>query len=179
MIGFGRLMRGDESFLRVTEPRRFTFSGSSRYKAFKVGDRQFDAIRHYEDKYGIPVHDLLYHPLILPYARVIPLSVGDEMPENCEVGCRVSAARAVNDTIGKLDNGYSPAYDDIRQIPSEATSRGESPGWRLEDFAVDRVFDCKEGYVAQDEQDEGLFVVFNRRSGPIAAAIAITFDAPA
>jgi hypothetical protein len=38
---------------------------------------------------------------------------------------------------------------------------------------------CHEGHVAENESDEGLRLVFNRRSGPIAAAIAITFDLPA
>jgi hypothetical protein len=37
MIGFGRLMPGDESYFRVTEPRLFSFGGQSRYKAFRVG----------------------------------------------------------------------------------------------------------------------------------------------
>jgi len=178
MVGFGRLMRGNESYLQVTEPRRFTFTGSSRYKAFRVGNRQFETIQKYEEENGIPVHYLLYHPLSLPYAQVVPVSAHLEVSQECEVGCRVIAARFVNATVGKFDKGYSPSYDDVRQIPTEATAGGKWPGWRLEEFVVDRITDCNEGYIAEDENDRGLFQVFNRRTAPIAAALAITFDAP-
>jgi len=181
MIGFGRLMRiAEDSFLNVTEPRTFTFSGSSRYKAFRVGDHQFEAIRKYEKQYRIPVHYLFYHPLTLPYQQVIPITAAaSPSSEPCEVGCRVMAAAAVNKSIGKFDKGYSPQYDDLRSIPTPATEGGKWPGWRLEQFVVDRLMDCHEGHIAVNEQDEGLYLVFNRRSGPIAAAVAITFELPA
>jgi hypothetical protein len=178
MVGFGRLMQTDEDYLSIIEPRRFTFTKSSHYKAFRVGDRQFEAIRQYEEKYGIPVHYLLYHPLILPHQQVIPISAAEEFDDACEAGCRVIAASTVNSTLGKFDSGYSPSFDDIRRIPSDATAGGAWPGWKLEDFVAVRVLDCHEGYVAADSNDQGLFRVFNRRSGPIAAAVAITFDAP-
>jgi hypothetical protein len=178
MIGFGRLMRQNESYLQVVEPRRFTFTGASRYKAFRVGDRQFESIRQYEEQFGIPVHYLFYHPLALPYQQVVPVMASTDTLQECEAGCRVIAARLVHETLGKFDEGYSPSFDDVRLIPAEATSGGKWPGWRLEDFVVDRVMDCHEGYIAVEENDRGLFRVFNRRSGPIAAAVAITFDAP-
>jgi hypothetical protein len=178
MIGFGRLMRRDENYFSIIEPRRFTFTASSRYKAFRVGDRQFEVIRQYEEKYGIPVHYLLYHPLVLPHEVVIPVSVAEGLPVTCEAGCRVIAASTVNSTLGKFDSGYSPSFDDIRRIPASATKDGTWPGWRLEEFVAGRVIDCHEGYVATDPDDQGLFRVFNRRAGPIAAAVAITFDAP-
>ncbi len=178
ILGFARLMQGDESFLRVSEPRQFSFSGSSRYKAFRVGDRQVEAIRQYEERYGIPVHYLFYHPLTLPYTQVVPLMATATMSKDCEAGCRVLAARIVNDTVGKFEKGYSPAFDDLRSIPTEATQEGRWPGWRLEEFVVDRVMDCRDGYLAAGLNDEGLMVVFNQRSGPIAAAVAITFDIP-
>jgi hypothetical protein len=178
MIGFGRLMKGDESYLRITAPRTFSFSETSRYKAFRVGDRQFEAIRAYEKQYGIPVHYMLYHPLQLPYAQHVPVTPGPAHPQACEVGCRVISASDVNNTLGKFEKGYAPTFEDVRSIPSLATDGGKRPGWRLEAFIVDRVLDCHEGYIASDERDDGLSLVFNRRSGPISAAIAITFDAP-
>jgi hypothetical protein len=178
MVGFARLMRlHEESFLGVTEPRTFTFTSASRYKAFRIGDRQFEAIRDYETRYHIPVHYLLYHPLTIPFQQFVPITAAAQPFGPCEVGCRVVAAAIVNTSVGKFDKGYSPRFDDIQAIPSEATRTG--PGWRLEDFVVDRLMGCHEGHLAADEQDQGLVRVFNRRSGPIAAAISITFDLPA
>ena len=49
-------------------------------------------------------------------------------------------------------------------------------------FVADLVIECnKEGYIAGTNpmEDEGVFEVFNRRSGPIFAAISISIDAPA
>jgi hypothetical protein len=180
MVGFARLMRiAEESFLKVTEPRTFTFSGQSRYKAFHVGDQQFEAIRAYETRYSIPVHYLFYHPLLLPFRQHVPMVAKTEVDGTCEVGCRVISASEVNASVGRFDVGYSPTYDDLRSIPSLATQGGIWPGWRLEDFVVERLMDCHEGHVAADQDDEGLFLVFNRRSGPISAAIAVTFEMPA
>ena len=46
-------------------------------------------------------------------------------------------------------------------------------------FVVDLLLGCRVGYVAEDLlRDEGLERVFYRRTGPIAAAIAVTIDAP-
>ncbi|MBV9071264.1 MAG: hypothetical protein JO231_21290 [Acidobacteria bacterium] len=180
MIGFARLMHPQsQEFLSVTSPRTFTFSGSSRYKAFHVGLMQFEIIQKYEARHGIPIHYLFYHPMRVPSRQVIPLSAVSEPKLVCEVGCRIISAKAVNESVGKFDNGYSPTYDDLRAIPSEATAGGKWPGWRLEQFVVDRLMACHEGHTAVSESDEGLRQIFNRRSGPIAAAVAITFDLPA
>jgi len=176
LVGFARLLHiADESFLKVTEPRTFTFSNASRYKAFKVGDQQFEAIREYETRYSIPIHYLFYHPLVIPFKQHVPTAANVQLPAANEIGCRVISATEVNASVGRFDVGYSPAYDDLRTIPAAATQSGRWPGWRLEDFVVDRLMDCHEGHIAIEQDDEGLFRVFNRRSGPISAAIAVTF----
>ncbi len=56
MIGFGRLMQGDESDFAAMEERAFHFAEPSVYRQLKVDDRQYRAIRDYEAKYSIPVH---------------------------------------------------------------------------------------------------------------------------
>ena len=178
MIGFGRLLRRDSSYHDITSPRRFTFSFDSRYKAFKVGSNQFEAIRRYEETTGIPVHYLLYHPLAIPFTANIPITPANTADGPCEAGCRVIGAAIVNNSLGKFDPPHRPSYAEICSIPDEATAGGTQPGRRLEDFFVDRFISCREGYLASEDPDEGLFTVFNRRSGPIAAAIAITFDGP-
>ena len=72
--------------------------------------------------------------------------------------------------------GDNPAF---RQIFGKVNDENIPP-WALEYFVADLVLKCKEGYVAgvNPMEDDALFTVFNRRSGPISAAIAITIDAP-
>jgi len=43
---------------------------------------------------------------------------------------------------------------------------------------VDLLLNCETGYIASSPSDGGLNYIFNRRSGPISAAIALTIDAP-
>lgn len=62
--------------------------------------------------------------------------------------------------------------------PEPWSPEGSPPGWLVEHFVADLAIGCQVGYVAAKENDPGLFRIFNRRSGPISAAIAITFDAP-
>jgi hypothetical protein len=51
-------------------------------------------------------------------------------------------------------------------------------GWRLEHFVIDLVLDCQAGHIAASRDDGGLNYIFNRRTGPISAALAVTIDAP-
>jgi len=48
----------------------------------------------------------------------------------------------------------------------------------LEHFVVDLVLECEAGYIASSPDDGGLNYIFNRRTGPISAALALTIDAP-
>ena len=48
----------------------------------------------------------------------------------------------------------------------------------MEHFVVNLLLECETGYIANSPDDNGLNYVFNRRTGPISAALAITLDAP-
>jgi hypothetical protein len=50
-------------------------------------------------------------------------------------------------------------------------------GWRLEQFVVDLLLECETGYIASGLSDRGLNYIFNRRTGPISAVLALTVDA--
>lgn len=43
---------------------------------------------------------------------------------------------------------------------------------------ADLLLNCETGYIADSPSDGGLSYIFNGRSGPISAAIALTIDAP-
>jgi hypothetical protein len=164
-IGFARLFRGDARFEAVSAPRVFAFQETSRYQALKVGDDQFSAIEQYESSHGIPVHYLLYHPGVVPFSTEIPRLPANPPTDTIEVASRPP--------------GYSPQFSDVKAIelspPAPTSTR---PGWLVEEFIADLALQCKVGHVAEKENDPGLVRVFSRRSGPISAAIAITFDAP-
>lgn len=167
MIGFARLMQGDDNDLAAMEDRTFSFSKTCRYKAFKVRDGQYKRIEAYEQQHSIPVHYLLYHPLILPWSQVIPVRGNGPLPL-CGLGAQVKRARDVRAALTSVAENSSPAFSDLHLVT----------GWNLESFVADELLRCREGYIAQGGQDPGLFQVFNRRSGPIAAAIAVTIDEP-
>jgi hypothetical protein len=177
-VGFARLFESDESFARVTKPRRFTFTAASAYKALQVSEAQYKAISAYENKFSIPVHYLFYNPLRIPSSVVVPISGPAELPAS-DVGCRIVPAATLRKVLRRKKKGYSPTYGDLANfLPAPFTTAPNTGGWRFEDFVADLLIECREGYVAENQNDPGLFRVFNLRQGPIAAAVSITFDAP-
>lgn len=177
-IGFGRLFEGDVRLLSVTEPRLFSFTNESLYKALIINDEQYKAIESYEQEYKIPVYYMLYHPWNIPHSRELPSSEHYTPSGELKVGCRVISAANLREIVSDKQLSSLKYQDVMDFIPSPKSSSADSPGWRIEEFIVDLLLKCKTGYIATKQTDEGLHRVFNRRSGPIPAAIAITFDAP-
>lgn len=180
MTGFGRLFRGDDEWAAITEPRRFGFTPDSRYKALLTGVTQYRNIASFESQCDVPVYYLLYNPLQIPSSTTLPLTGGASVSGVCEVGCRVVPARRLRAALAQRPDGHSPGYGELRSSLGDPFAADVHPaGWRLEHFVVDLVLECEAGYVANDRKDDGLYYVFNRRTGPIAAALAVTLDAPA
>ncbi len=181
LIGFGRLFESEQTYLQVTESRRFSFSRKSRYKALAVGDDQYKAIEEYERRFKIPVHYLLYNPLRVPSSTVLPRH-GPRGPQGpCSAGCRVTPTAAVRRALAQNSrpNRYIPSYGELEfGLGAPFDTDTHIVGWRLEHFVSQLLIRCHEGYVAENRQDEGLHRVFSLRSGPISSAVAVTFDAP-
>jgi hypothetical protein len=179
MIGFGRLFRPDDDWAAVTAPRPFSFTQQSRYKAPMTGVRQYQAIARYETDRKIPVYYLLYHPWQVPHTVTFPLRPGYQVTETCDVGCRVVPARQLRAALDGQPDGHSPAYGELqRALTSPFMANEHRSGWRLEHFVVDLLLECQVGHVAQSPNDAGLNYIFNRRTGPISASLALTIDAP-
>lgn len=178
-VGFGRLLASEGEYRAQVKPRLFHFSPQSRYRALEFRDEQYQGILDYGVKKKIPVYYLLYHPLDIPSSAALPAQA-EEKNEAAEarVACRILKA----DT---LDRKLAAAGLKKAQHPAFATVAGAAADfdddfWTLHNFVADLVIECKEGYIAgtTPTEDDGLFQVFNRRSGPISAAISITIDAP-
>ncbi len=177
--GIGRLLEEDPTFAKVVEPRRFSFTEASIYRGLQVADNQYRAISDYEKKFSIPVHYLFYNPLTIPFSSIIPIVEPSELPADCEVGSRVVPASVLREGLKGKSTGYCPAFSDLTSLlPVPFGRTSHQAGWRFGDFVTDLLIDCKEGYVATRRDDPGLDLVFNRRTGPISAAMSITFDAP-
>jgi hypothetical protein len=180
IVGFGRLLPAEQEYKSAVKARTFSFVKDSRFRALEYGDGQYQAILDYEKDASVPVHYLLYNPLRLPLTVTYPVeSSGTKTQIGSEpVGARVVSAVALDAHLnGQIGVGDSPAFDQVFRSPVSPTS----VPWPLEYFIADLVLSCKEGHIAgvNPMSDEALYAVFNRRSGPISAAIAITIDAPA
>jgi hypothetical protein len=163
-IGFARLMPGDEGLTELKD-RTFSFLPESRYRVLLTGDHQYKAIAAYEEHYAIPVHYLLYQPLVIPWRQVIPVT-DRALPSN-SIGAEVARTSALRGLLDDRPKGYAPARSDVTEIPR----------WRLEAFVADELLRCREGYRANNGPDDpGIGQMFANRSGPIAAAIGITID---
>lgn len=172
--GFGGLFESDDDYTALIEERLITFDKSSRYKALRGNSEQRRVIDSYEQSTQIPVYYLLYNPSRLPHSVNVPVSV--QHPSLvCEVGVRVIPARNAHAILDSVSG--SPTYSDFETLPSPFRQE-DSGGWRLEYFVVDLLLQCKVGRITDVRSDEGLYQVFYRRSGPIAAALSVTIDAP-
>lgn len=170
--GFMSLMRPTP---QVLEDRSFRVEGNSRYKALQIGDPQWSRIIEFEDRHHLPVYYCLYHPLKVPSTATIP-AIAEIAPENedPQVGVRIIAAKALRALVSALPYGHTPSYDQVR-------SGTGVPGTSLSDFVAEKLLGCTEGYVVEGdewESNDGLRAVFNRRTGPIAAAIRIDIVFP-
>jgi hypothetical protein len=170
--GFGSLWQ--QPRLAAYGSRDFRFDEDCRYKALHIGDRQWLSIQDYQARHGIPVHYLLYHPRELPTTATIPASAALPVRRAGRlarpgVGTRVLPAWEVRAAVAVQAKAHAPSYAELRR-------GGPRAGMDLARFMTERVLGCHEGYVVDDSQDEGLGTIFNRRSGPIAAAIRFEFD---
>lgn len=178
-IGFGRLFPNPTTFEAVSAPRTFHFTDASQYQALLAGDAQYAAIAQYEKKHHIPVFYFLHHPWRVPFSRVIPVTDARLPDGGFEVGCRVLPTSTVRTALDGKPKGYKSTFAELAAVSvTPPASSAEGPGWPVEEFIADLVLPCHSGYIAKSQRDAGLDAVFNRRGGPIAPAVAITFDAP-
>lgn len=88
-------------------------------------------------------------------------------------------AQQLRTALGDQPDGHSPAYGELRRaLPSPFTAIEHRSGWPLEHFVVDLLLECEAGHIAESPNDDGLNYIFNRRTGPISAALALAIDAP-
>lgn len=174
MIGFGHLLPGDPPLRSIALKHDFIFTAASRYNALAVSDQQYKSISDFEKGLKLPVYYLLYNPWAVPATYSYPVMGPITLEQVGNGGCRVMPSSKLRAAMAKKAKGYRPTFGDL------VKSVGETPehthGWRLEYFMADLVMKCREGELFESLNQENMFVLFNRRSGPISAAIAVTVE---
>ncbi len=171
-IGLARLADPEDERFSIAFDAEFRFSEDSRYQALQRDSEQARAIDAYERKVKLKVYYQLYNTWSLPFVQRVPLN-GYSAPAGMpELGVRIIPSALVHATMSGLSE-KSPASKDLA-----ALSELPSSGWRLEDFICDELLGCREGDEFAPSGDDRIGNLFFRRSGPIAAAIAITIEAP-
>lgn len=173
-IGFARLADPEDLAHSLTLEADYEFTEDARYGALLAKSDQVKAISAYQKEHGVPVYYHLYNPWRLPYARHVPIDSYDTPTGPLEMGVRVVPSEIVHDSLRGRAKGYRPTVRDVAESGAPDTY-----GWRLESFLAGELIDCREGARFDSIDQPSIDALFTRRSGPIAAAIAITLEAPA
>lgn len=172
-IGMPRIAARDPDLASMMAERTFSFSQTSRYKSLTKGSRQIGAIDMHMDENGVPVHYLFYNPPQLLQKIAVPITAYMKLKEKENLlGARVIPARDVHALLGRKPSNYSPTLSDTRKLIAAEY------GWRLEHFFADMLLGCKAGFRFNSNDELPIRDIFYRRSGPIAAAIAVTVEVP-
>lgn len=170
-IGFGRLADPEDDAISIAFATDFSFGEDSAYGQIRQGSNQVAAIDEYEREVGLKVYYQLYNPWSVPFAQRVPLVGFVEHEGEPDLGVRVIPSPRVHARLA--ESGRSPQLRDLAELD------GLPPfGWRLEHFVCDELLGCREGDRFESITDARIQQLFNRRSGAIAAAIAITVEAP-
>jgi hypothetical protein len=173
-IGFGGLLPSAVSPKSLALSHKFEFTAGSKYKALRVNDEQYRAIATYEDSHKLDVHYLLYNPWSIGTSYSFPRQGKVVLGPASNGGCRVISAVTLRAAMASKPKGYSPTFSDLSLTPDLPAQA--SGGWRLESFVSDLLLKCKQGNLFESLDQENIFSLFNRRSGPIAAAVAVTIE---
>lgn len=169
-MGFARLA-DPEPAPPLYSQSRFQFDENSKYQALVAHDGQFNAIKQWIAQNKVPVFYQFYNPASLPWEQTFPLTKESRKIRGYDFATRIMRASEVIACLSAKPKNYSPALADLAPDSRRL-------GWRLESFIVD-LLRCREGHIFQDIGESEIFSLFNRRSGPIAAAVGFSIEMPA
>ena len=172
-IGMARLAQREKLAPSMMAQRTFTFDDSSAYRALHAHDRQYVAIGEYIDQYQFPVFYLFYNPPTTPLRVHVPITEYVKMTDDPPLGSRVFPYGYIAGLLQKKSAGYTPRLSEIS--PNQDS---HSSGWRLEYFMADLLLSCGTGRRFTDADSDVMETLFFRRTGPIAATVAVTVEMP-
>lgn len=169
-IGLARLADPEDLAHSIALDAVFDFDEYCRYGQLVAGSEQVAAISAYERHVGLPVHYQFYNPWKLPFQTRVPVAEFSRPAGELELGVRIARTSDVHSALAEHNDGYRLSNHDLFVAAG--------PGWPLEDFMADEFLECREGAQFDSPSDSRIETLFNRRSGPIAAAISLTLEAP-
>jgi hypothetical protein len=172
-IGFARIADPESLARSVAVQAEFEFDETCRYGALLANSDQAKAIADYQKKNKTPVYYQFYNPWRCPFTQRIPLSNFKRQSGELELGTRIIPAGEVHRLLSGFVDGQKPTLSEVKDLLPKAPF-----GWSLEHFIADLLLGCVEGTIFKSISEERIQTLFYRRSGPIAAAIAISIEAP-
>jgi hypothetical protein len=175
MIGMARLGDRDSNAPSMLASRRFTFDEGCRYGALVSSDNQHSVIVGHIAVHKIPIFYLLYNPPLSPLTIELPLIANAVQEDDPTLGARVIPVEPMFKVLDAAGPGYRPSLADTCNILVGHPNGSDSFGWRLEHFLL---LGCREGRRFDNIDRDAIDALFYRRSGPIAATIAVTIEVP-
>jgi len=173
-IGFARIADPESLQTSVAIQAEFEFNETCAYGALVAKSEQVTAIAKYEKENRIAVYYQFYNPWRVPFVQRIPLSQFNRPEGDLELGTRIIPAKSVHGVLSRSVNGQRPKLKDLKGL----IDADYEYGWPLEHFITDLSLRCFEGTVFDSISDDRIQTLFYRRTGPIAAAIAVSIEAP-
>ena len=120
----------------------------------------------------MPIYYQFYDPWKVPHVQRVPISF-HALPEgDRELRVRIIPAQGVHEVLANQVKGYRPRLADFSVVSMGLPKYG----WSLEHFIADEFLACREGESFDSISDARIQNLFYRRTGPIAAAIAIAIE---
>jgi hypothetical protein len=163
------LNRDTKSPLAVLN-REFVFDKSCVYGSLKAGSDQVTAINELNERFGESVFYMFYNPSTVPVTIRYPVK-SKRAVARVKLGCRVFLSNEVHAVLGALNKDQSPSLNGIME-------GGAASNWRLEEWVADHLLNCKVGQRFDESMKEQVYMLLERRSGPIGAAIAVSIALP-
>lgn len=170
-LGLALITHQDRLGASIFSKVQFLFDHSANYGALSAKSNQCTIIQEHFQDTNIPVHYLMYNPLVLPWSISYPIDSNEIYFPERELGARVIASENVHSILKPYTSGATLKFADICNQEGD----GNTFGWSLEDF-FDDVIQCKEGYIFNRDQDVGLNRLFERKSGPIYSIIEVVIE---
>jgi hypothetical protein len=169
--GMNAMLRRDPTSPLHKLHRKLEFNEDCFYFSIRSQDDQVRNIENHNKNFGESIYYLLYTPPTFPLTVSYPVA-SRHMLSEFDHGCLVFRASSVHGVLSGLEKGASPSH---RQLASSANSADTS---RLERWAADLLLTCQVGQPFGSDKKALVSSMLERRSGPIAAAIAISIALP-
>jgi hypothetical protein len=146
--------------------REFVFDRSCVYGSLNAGSDQVSAMDELNRRFGESVFYMFYNPPVVPVTVRYPVK-SKRVVTHVKLGSRVFFSKEVHGVLGAFKKGQNPTLKAIMEA-------GAASKWRLEEWVADHLLTCKIGQRFDENMQDKVASLLERRTGPIGAAIAVS-----